>query len=29
VVGELQKVPFITAPQKKDLQKAKDALKGW
>lgn len=29
VVGELQNAPFITAPQKKDLQKAKDALKGW
>lgn len=29
VVGELQKAPFITAPQKKDLQKAKDVLKGW
>jgi tetratricopeptide (TPR) repeat protein len=29
VVEELQKAPFITAPQKKDLQKAKDALKGW
>jgi len=29
VVGELQKAPFITAPQEKDLQKAKDVLKGW
>jgi len=29
VVDELEKAPSITAPQKKDLQKAKDVLKGW
>jgi tetratricopeptide (TPR) repeat protein len=29
VVNELQKAPSLTAAQKKDLQKAKDVLKGW
>jgi hypothetical protein len=29
VVNELQNAQSLTAPQKKDLQKAKDVLKGW
>jgi hypothetical protein len=29
VVGELEKVPSLTAPQKKDLESAKTLLKGW
>jgi hypothetical protein len=29
VVSELQKAPSLTAPEKKDLMKAKDVLKGW
>jgi tetratricopeptide (TPR) repeat protein len=29
VVGQLDGVSTITAPEKKDLQKAKDVLKGW
>jgi len=29
VVNELQKEPSLTAPEKKDLIKAKDVLKGW
>jgi hypothetical protein len=29
VIAELEKAPSLTAPQKKDLGKAKDVLKGW
>lgn len=29
VVSELESLPSLTAPQAKDLQKAKDLLKGW
>jgi hypothetical protein len=29
VVSELEEATSITAPEKKDLQKAKDVLKGW
>ncbi len=29
VVSELEKLPALTAPQKKDLEKAKTVLKGW
>ena len=29
VVSELQKAPSLDAPDSKDLQKAKDVLKGW
>jgi tetratricopeptide (TPR) repeat protein len=29
VIAELEKLPALTAPQTKDLQKAKDLLKGW
>lgn len=29
VVAELEKLPSLTAPQKKDLAEAKDVLKGW
>ena len=29
VIGELEKIPMLTAPQKKDQGKAKNVLKGW